>query len=164
MPGSIVGGVVFAWIALAGPQSPSPAAPTSPGDPWDGRWSISETTREGQRVLVRRNATAASLAGDPRFPERVRIVVPLPRGADYTAADDVNRIETLLIDALERDRRALEVLVLTTDAKREFVFYTADATRAVRVVAELNQKAAPYELKGEAERDEQWQLFASFTP
>ncbi len=126
MPGSIVGAVVLALITL-GQQSPPPAASASPGDPWDGRWSVSETTREGQRVLVRRNVTAASLAGGARFPERVSIVVPLPRGADYAAAADLNGIETLLVDALERDRKAIEVLVLTTDARREFVFYTSDA-------------------------------------
>jgi hypothetical protein len=164
MSGSIALGVVLALIVAARQQAPPPAVSAMPGDPWDGRWSISETTREGQRTLVRRNATASSLAGDSRFPDRVRIVVPLPKGADYTAAADVNRVEALLVDALERDRKAIEVLVLTTDARREFVFYTADVTWAAGVVADLRPKAAPYELHCELERDEPWQLYASFAP
>ena len=163
MCGSIVGGVVLALVTL-GQQAPPAAVPPSPGDPWEGRWSVSETTREGQRMFVRRNATAASLAGDPRFPERVRVVVPLPRGADYTAASDLNGIEQNLVDALEREKKAIGVLVLTTDARREFVFYTTDADWAARVVADLRPRAAPYELQSEAERDEQWRLYASFTP
>ena len=164
MSGSIVAVVLLALIEIVGQQAPPPAASASASDPWAGRWSISETTRDGEAVLVRRNATAASLAGDPRFPERVTIVVPLPRGADYTPADDLNAIETKLVDALERDRKSIGVLVLTTDARREFVFYTADAAWATRVVTDLRPKAAPYEIQSQAERDEPWRLYASFAP
>jgi hypothetical protein len=176
MSGSIVGGVVLALsIALAVPgsaQTPGapadvraqPPSPAPPDDPWAGRWSVREVTRDGQRVLVRRNATAASLAGDPRFPERIRVAVPLPRGADYTPADDLHNVETLLVEALERNRTTIGVLVLTTDTVREFVFYTADAPSATRVIADLLPKAAPYELKAEAATDRRWELYAAFRP
>jgi hypothetical protein len=164
MSGSIVGVFVLALVTVAQQATPPAAsAPPSSGDPWAGRWSISETTRDGQSILVRRNATAAALVADPRFPERVTVAVPLPRGADYTPAADLNAIEEHLVDALERDRRAIGVLVLTTDARREFVFYTSDAASAIRAIDDLGTTAAPYELVRHAERDPQWTMYGAFT-
>ena len=150
-------------VVTAGRKS-APVPSASAGDPWNARWSISEATREAKRVLVRRNETAASLVGDPRFPERVTIAVPLPRGADYTPADALHEVEALLVGSLERDRRAIGALVLTTDERREFVFYTADAAWADRIVADLRQKAAPYELRSRTDRDPRWELYTSFGP
>jgi hypothetical protein len=150
--------------AVAAASPPTQAAPEPSLDPWSGRWSVSEVTRDGERILVRRNATAAVFAGGRRFRERVSITVPLPRGADYTPATDINRVETLLVDALERDRTAICVLVLTTDAAREFVFYAADAARAAGVVPGVREQAAPYDLLVQTAPDPSWERYASFAP
>ena len=149
-----------------GPErlQPPQAEPGPSLDPWSGRWSISDTTRDGRRILVRRNMTAAAFAGGPRFRERVSITVPLPRGADYTPAADINRVETLLVEALESERKALGVLVLTTDAAREFVFYTANAAWAAGVVRGVQERATPYELQVQTAADPAWERYASFTP
>jgi hypothetical protein len=149
LPGALVLAVVVAQPSL---------------DPWSGRWSVRGVERDGHRILVRCNTTAAAFAGGPRFRERVSISVALPKGADYTPAADVNRVETLLVEALERDRRAIEVLVLTTDAAREFVFYTADASWAAGVVSGLGPQAAPYELRVQTATDPAWERYASFAP
>jgi hypothetical protein len=155
------------WVILLAslqttPGAPAPAAPA--GDPWEGRWSITESTPNGQRMIVRRNTTAAALIGDRSFAVRVRVVVPLPRGADATAATDLHGVEDLLVDALERDRKAIGVLVITTDATREFVFYTADAGWAERTISDLRARAKPYELQTYAEPDPTWAIYASFSP
>jgi hypothetical protein len=149
-----VAGVIVLALVVAQPSL----------DPWSGRWSVQEVERDGQRILVRRNTTAAAFAGGPRFRERVSIVVALPKGADYTPAADVNRVETLLVEALERDRRAIAVLVLTTDAVREFVFYTADASWAAGVIGGLRPQAAPYALQVQTATDPAWERYASFAP
>jgi hypothetical protein len=159
--GSVAAGLLLAVATVAAPRVDAAA---SDDDPWNGLWSVSQRTVDGQRLLVRRNTTAASLIAGGKFPELVRITVPLPRGGDYTAASDLNTIETLLTDALERDHRAISVLVLTTDTARDFVFYASDGRWATGVVQALRPKASPYELKVQGSTDRRWELYASYAP
>ena len=171
LPGALV--LVFA-LGVAAFTAPASGVPDStaiaaasqdpPLDPWSGRWSITEVTRDGQRILVRRNATAAAFAGGPRFRERLSVTVPLPRGADHTPAAEINRVETLLVEALERDRKALSVLVLTTDTAREFVFYSGDAASVSEVVSRVREQAAPYELHVQIAADPAWERYLAFAP
>jgi hypothetical protein len=118
-------------------------------------------------MFVRVNTGAAPLIGDPRFPQRLGVAVPLlaPNADGFPRpqeAYELGEIEDQLVTALTSGGDAVFVLAITTGGAAEFVFYLSDATSGVASVERLGRASSGHELQHLAEADPEWELFQQF--
>jgi hypothetical protein len=135
--------------------------------PSEAHWSVAHGELEGRPFFVRRNATAALLAGHPEYRFRVGVAVPL-RGPNSDGLptneemEELNVIEDSLCRCLEREQEALQVLAITTAGMREFVFYARSPALVGPCLTSLRSRITTHELQSYVEEDPKWSLYARF--
>jgi len=67
--------------------------------------------------------------------------------------------ENALVEAVEPDRHGVLSVVLTTAAKREFVFHTSDVPGFIERLTNMPQRAEPYPIEIHHNHDPRWDYF-----
>jgi hypothetical protein len=135
--------------------------------PSEAHWSVAKGVRGGKPIFVRRNQSAISLAGHAEYKFRVGVAVPLkepnsdglPTNAEM---EQLNAIEDQLCAVLEKEQESLHVLSITTQAMREFVFYTRSPNGASSAIESLRAQPLTHELQSYVAEDPKWGVYAQF--
>jgi hypothetical protein len=138
---------------------------TKPVDPAEDAWTVSETTHDGRRLIVRANIAARSLAGDKRLGIKVGLAIPFHTSdPDGMPSPD----EVALLDAAEEhiveelSGHARLVLVLTTNGMREFVAYTGNGEWLPEFDKQLQSSVTSHRVQIDARTDPQWTAYTAF--
>jgi len=121
----------------------------------------------GLPLFVRRNDSARELRGHAAYQHRVGVAIPLrqPDANGLPMPDEIaalNDIEDALASALEAQQDALQVLAVTTNSMREFVFYTRVSTEIEARLKALQKSFPSHELQFYVAEDPEWEGFAQF--
>lgn len=119
----------------------------------------------GLPLIVRRNDSARELSGHTAYCHRVGIAIPLrepdanglPTGAEISI---LNEIEDALAKSLEAEQDSLQVLAVTTNSMREFVYYTRVPTDIEPRLKVVQESFRSHELQFYVEEDAKWEGFA----
>ncbi len=135
--------------------------------PTEQRWQFFKSHDGEEFALIRLNLAAEELAGHPFYAYRVGVAVPISNPAfndlpDNAAYESLSRIEDLLLDAIERDRQGLMIMVMTMSGFREYTFYTKAPDEVPAALAEVARAAEPYEIQFYVEHDAAWELYESY--
>lgn len=139
-----------------------------PEYPSESRTSVLKGESGGRPLFARRNDSAAILAKHPEFRFRVGVAVPLnyPNEHGLPSADEILQldvIEDALTAQLEAGRQSIQVLVITTDGMREFVFYTRDSALAKSVIEALKTTIKSHEIQWYVDEDPEWKVYKTFS-
>ncbi len=139
----------------------------SQGCPSESKWSVLQGNHDGKPMFVRRNDSAKQLAVDSRFAYRVGIAIPLVAPNKFGLPSDeeiesLNRIEDELCRQLERDDLAVQVLSITTNGMREFIFYTRDPKTAEQSINNVRTQFSSREIQSYTAEDKEWSLYQEF--
>jgi hypothetical protein len=135
--------------------------------PVKSKWSILKGEYEGHLIIVRRNDTAKQLSGNPDYKFRIGVSVALCN-PDESGCPEIGEMKTLdqLEDALgaqmETDCMALEVMAITTNRMREFVFYSRSALGIEARLNAVRSQFPAYNLQSSIEEDPHWNLYHEF--
>ena len=135
--------------------------------PLDSRWSVLEGEHEGLPLVVRRTESAKELRGHRAYGHRVGVAIPLrtpdSRGLPTEAeAVVLNAIEDALAGSLESNQDSLQVLALSTNAMREFVFYTRVPSDIEARLKSVQERFPSHDLQFYVAEDANWEGLAEF--
>ena len=136
--------------------------------PDESSWSVSEGKHNGHPMFLRRNDSAVALAQHPDFCFRVGVAVPLnapdenglPGGEEM---GQLNAIEDALSSRLELDQQSLQVLTITTNGMREFMFYTRSPDAAQQSINDVKAGTSSHEVQSYIAEDIEWAGYKQFT-
>jgi len=136
--------------------------------PSDSKWSVLNGEQNGKPMFIRRNESAKLLATHPEYSSRVGIAIPLlePNEHGLPTNDEMaslNTIEDKLVGSLESNQDSLQVLSITTNGMREFVFYTRNPKAVQLAISKISSEVSEYELQYYIEEDKKWKLYKQFT-
>ena len=119
-------------------------------------------------MFVRRNNSAKQLASNPEFRYRVGVVIPLlaPNEVGLPSNEEMeslNQIEDELSLWLEKDQASIQVLSITTDGMREFVFYTRTPRMIENAINNVRSKFTLHEIQFYIKEDKKWFVYRQFT-
>jgi hypothetical protein len=125
-------------------------------------------SRDGKPMFLRRNDSAAQLAGHPDYKHRVGIALPLRAANEHglPSNDEINALnlfEDSLNSRLEANERSIHVLAITTGGMREFVYYTRDPEGTKTIIESVRKETTSHEVQSYIAEDPQWQLYKQFT-
>jgi hypothetical protein len=139
-------------------QTPEPA--TIPEIVRADRWSLAEGTHDGKRVVLRFRDGFRNRPDLSSYPRLVRVVWTYQSDAtgmpDSQAGDQMGVFEDRLIEAVEPSQTAALVAVITTDGRREWMYYTSDAEEFDRRLTEMPQEKHGYPIEVSTEHDPEW--------
>lgn len=139
----------------------------APSYPSESKWTVLDGKHNGLPLIVRRNDSARELRGHAAYQHRVGVAIPLrqpdanglPMPEEITALND---IEDALATALESQQDALQVLAVTTNSMREFVFYTRVPAEIESRLRALQESFSSHEIQFYVAEDPEWQGFTQF--
>jgi len=140
-----------------------PAPPASDAD-----WSLVEAAYDGRPMLLRINSALAPLAGDRRYPLRAALAVrcnkPDARGFPSPAdSGALSRFEDEFVALFCPDPATLFAAVITTNAMREFVFYTVDEPSFRARFRGWAETPKSHRVQMLIERDPSWSVYRKLT-
>lgn len=138
-----------------------------PAYPQESTWAVLRGEHNGKTMFIRRNESAVNLKGHPEYAYRVGVAIPLvaPNDDGLPSNEEMevlNKIEDALSDAFEKQQASLHVLAVTTNAMREFIYYTlvpAEIEARLNTVRLLFQDR---ELQFYIANDAKWDGYAQF--
>ncbi|MFO1066327.1 MAG: DUF695 domain-containing protein [Pirellulales bacterium] len=146
-------------------RGPAPWPPTSSED---CSWSVgvSENGESGP-LIVRLNTTAADWRKHPELSIKLGFAIPLrepnpgglPNPDENAALDD---IEDQIVAAVAAQTISIQVLALTNGEMKEFVFYIPEGVDIKTLHESLQAQVPSHEVQCMAERDPDWDIYASF--
>jgi hypothetical protein len=127
------------------------------------KWTVAQG-KTGQYPYTLRIRHLPSAFPRQRYPQRLNIFwsVAEANASGYPTASESQRLsafEDRLIAAVESDRSAILVVVMTGRREREFVFHTADPDEFVRRLTNMPQERAPYPIEIHRNKDAQWRYY-----
>jgi hypothetical protein len=136
--------------------------------PSNSRWSILNGEQNGKPMFIRRNDSAKQLATHPEYSYRVGIAIPLhePNEIGLPTSDEfesLSIIEDKLLGTLESNQDSLQVLSITTNGMREFVYYTRNPEAAQLAISKINSEIPNYEFQYYIDEDKKWKLYKQYT-
>jgi hypothetical protein len=136
--------------------------------PRESKWSAIQGSHGGKPMFLRRNDSAAQLAGHPDYKYRVGVALPLraPNEHGLPSNDELNSLglfEDSLASRLEAGEQSILVLAITTAGMREYVFYTRDPASADAILESLRAETSSHEIQRYITEDPKWQLYMQFT-
>lgn len=131
------------------------------------RWSVLQGEHNGKPIFIRRNDSAAQLKGHAEYGYRVGIAVPLlaPNEKGLPSNDEMetlNKIEDALSNAFENQQASLYVIAITTNAMREFIFYTRVPAEIEAKLNTVRPQFPDHELQFYVASDSKWSGYAQF--
>jgi hypothetical protein len=131
-------------------------------------WQLSQSTNPNSpRLILRLNKTAAEFVGHPHYPFQFYLTVPItapkPDGLPARPEHDaLAELEQTACNTLEQANESLLVAVVTTEAKKDMIFYTSDPEQAEIKISKLRKTFPSYHLDFEAQRDPTWRVYKNF--
>ena len=128
-------------------------------------WTLAQNVNpDSARFILRLNQTAKDLRGHPAFPFQFYLTIPIaapkPDGLPTPEEHDaLALIETAATTLLESANESILVAVVTTDAKKDMIFYSSNSNAAEAKVARLRQEHPSHEFQLEIQRDPNWKVF-----
>ena len=140
----------------------------SPEYPSESRTSVLKGERNGKPLFVRRNDSAAILTTHPEFRYRAGVAVPLNYPNEHglpseNEMQELNVIEDSLTSQMEAGQQSIQVLVITTNGMREFVFYTRDSALINKVIERLRSKIKSHKVQAYVTEDPGWEVYETFS-
>ena len=122
---------------------------------------------EQRPIIIRRNDSAKQLRGHSQYIYRVGVAVPLlaPNEHGLPSNDEMELlgyIEDALSEQLGRNQASLQVLAITTNGMREFVFYTRDPAIVDGALRNVRSRFPSHELQSYIAEDRCWELYRQF--
>jgi hypothetical protein len=123
---------------------------------------------EGRLIFVRCNESANQLCGHPDYIYRVGVAIPLlaPNEHGLPSNDEMellNYIEDALSEQVGCNQTSLQVLAITTNAMREFVFYTRDPGIVDGAIRNVRSRFPSHEIQSYIAEDGCWELYRHFS-
>jgi hypothetical protein len=130
-------------------------------------WIILQGKYKGRPMLVRRNDSAKAIRKHPLYGHRVGVAIPLlnPDERGFPSNDEaevLNRIEDALSLAFEDDQASLEVLVITTNPIREYIYYTRTPSQIEAKLAMVAKQFPDHQLQSYVTPDPNWEVYDHF--
>lgn len=128
-------------------------------------WTLSQDVNPASpRYLLRLNQTAKELQSHPDLPYQITLTVPIlapqPDGLPTPEEHDtLGAIEETAIRLFEKDGGSLSVAVVTTEGRKEFIFYTANRERTEAQVERLREAHPSHQIQFKVERDPGWRTY-----
>ncbi len=138
-----------------------------PIDP-ESDWQNMQGTIDGSLALVLLHAGLAPVAGHPDYDRRLVVSVPFHEARDdgMPASEEefvaVADLGDRLADLLREGQESLLALTITTQGRRDLVFYTADAEAALRRIKAFRADSRTHPVEAAVERDTFWGMYRSF--
>ncbi len=127
----------------------------------EAKWKLYESPE----MIVRANASASSLVGDSRMPIRVGFALPLRNKSwpDDAEVEELNQCEELLRSEIRNVSTAIQVLAITSEIMREFVFYCSAEADIAALHESVREKVKTHQVHCRAVRDPDWEVYTHFT-
>ena len=127
---------------------------------------VLEGEYSGKPMFVRRNESAKRLRGHKDYFHRIGVAIAFLRPnetglPERDEAEVMDQIEDSLCKAFEEDQTSLQVLAITTNSMREFVFYSRDPVILQRLEA-IQHSFPAYQLTSYVAEDRTWDLYQEF--
>lgn len=124
-------------------------------------WSVAETSHEGFPIWYRWRLFRVDFPKE-LMPTRLNIFWQmsasnndgLPTQEEF---ENMKLFEDRLVSAVESDCHSILSVVITTNAKREFVFHTSDPSGFVERLSEMPQEENRYPIKIIQNADPRWE-------
>jgi hypothetical protein len=133
----------------------------------NSKWTILSGQENGKSMVVRRNNSAKQYFSKSKFNYRVGVAIPLLEPNDVglpskEEMESLNLIEDELSKQLEKDDSSIQVLAITTDGMREFVYYTCNSEIIGQVIYNIRSKFPSYEIQFYVKEDKEWSVYKEF--
>jgi hypothetical protein len=132
-------------------------------------WKIGRSTLDGKPVFIRYRSGIVDAIGHPNYPFQIGIAVPLlnPTTEGLTTEEEaevLSGVEDSLNLTLGENSEAVEVMVITTNGMREFVFYASEWKPEYFEKKVKNVDGKSHQLQFIMQRDPKWETFSSLLP
>jgi hypothetical protein len=134
----------------------------------EGNWNLLRGTVGESAAMMLLNAGLLPYAGHPGYDRRLVVSLPFHE-SDENGMPATEEEFAVVCDlgeqigaALETDQESLLALAITTQGRRDLIFYTSDAGAALERLAPWRTGAQEYELAVDVERDTFWAAYRSF--
>jgi hypothetical protein len=130
-------------------------------------WCLFEGKHHNRPVLVRLNNGARELIGNPSYPSRFEISIPikavekdgLPTSEENTV---LSTVEELFVKELQGGKESVFVAAVTTNNHRQLVFYCQNAKQAEKRAKKLLQHIGGYTAQFQTHDDHDWEFYRMF--
>lgn len=137
--------------------SPSTVAATSTPEP--DRWSVATGSLNGRDFNLRYNHGAARLIPGGEYTHQASITVT------EATPQVLRQAEESLIELLERDRKCLEVAVLSfEDGSKEFIFYSSDPDDVKAQARRAHEQNPHSKFRIMVVEDKDWNFYKKLSP
>jgi len=131
------------------------------------KWSILSGQENEKPMVVRRNDSIKHYSENPSFSYRIGIAIPLlePNEVGLPSEEEMkvlNQIEEELSYQLEKDGGSIQVLAITTDGMREFVYYTSNPEVIEQIIYNARRKFSSHEFQFYVKEDKEWSVYKEF--
>lgn len=131
------------------------------------QWSVHHGEQDGKPLFIRRNDSAEQLASHPDYVYRVGIAIPLlePNQEGLPTSEEMgslNTIEDQLAGSLEVNQDSIQVLSITSNGMREFVFYSRNPEAVNKILSSIGEDFPQYEFQYYINEDKEWHLYKQF--
>jgi hypothetical protein len=135
--------------------------------PSDSKWTVFHGEYQGHPIFVRLNDSARELLGSLDYRRRIGVAIPLLKPNESGLPSDseiqiLNQIEDELSAQFERNQMAIQVLSITTNGMREFVFYSRNDLDIESCLGDIRAKFSSYKIQSYSEDDKDWGLYTEF--
>ena len=135
----------------------------------DSEWSNLKGEIEGELAYVRVNTGLKSVAGHPDYDHRVivSILVNDVRDDGMPATkeelESIDAVEDVYRQTLQQRQESLLAAVVTTNGRRDLIFYTSDAQQAIhKFENDLQPLAETHQVEFAVHPDSGWELYHDF--
>lgn len=135
----------------------------------NGSWGSLKGEMDGRLALVRVNEGLKGVVGHPAYHHRLILSIAfnsvrpdgLPGTREELAA--IDRLEDLYRGALQTEQESLLALVVTTDGRRDLIFYTSNPDEAVKKLQnDLRPLLTTHQTEYLVHVDAKWELYRDF--
>jgi Family of unknown function (DUF695) len=136
----------------------------------DGKWGDLKGEMNGRPALVQVNEGLKAFAAHPAYDHRLIVSITfnavradgLPATKEEQAA--IDRIQEAYRGALQTEQESLLAVVVTTDGRRDLIFYTSNQGQAVhKLKNDLRPLLTSHKVEFLLHPDAKWELYRDFT-
>ena len=132
-----------------------------------GPWAMVQGSNQGNLLLARVHKGLGTLVGTAAYPFRVGVATRVRATAANgmpTPEENITlqEVEDRLRLALEAEREAILVVVLTTNGVKEWVLYTSDPEATKRRMGAFGPTVSTHQLQMVIREDKNWDVYRQF--
>ena len=129
-------------------------------------WIVKTGTKAGKKLFVRKNNGAGTVANRKTFNYRLGFAFPLNspnQNGDPSQGElaELNKIEDLLVERLEKHENALQVLAIRGPGFQEYVFYVKEEFAKNWSEKETLASIKSHKVQSYREKDADWTVYYS---